>query len=1239
MDKGKIKNFAVWARRNLIDSVKDRAKYIGIFIDEAGKYNELKATPIQGGFTLKNIDGVFNLSYSDRQALIDKINLYEDKVYGFEQVMEEVSYTWFNRFMGLRYMEVNDYLPSGIRILSSEVEGKKEPDVLTRVSEIIDELNLSSNEIYDLLDTGDTLDREKAYRIILVKQCNELGRIMPQVFEKIGDYTELLLPDNLLEENSVIRRMVEDIEEPDWLEEVEIIGWMYQYYISEKKDEVFAALKKNVKITKENIPAATQLFTPKWIVKYMVENSLGRLWLEGHPNEELQKEWKYYLEEAEQEPEVQDELQKIREEHSKLTPEDIKVLDPCMGSGHILVYAFDVLYEIYKSAGYSEREIPRLILQNNLYGLDIDDRAAQLASFALIMKARHYNRRLFREIEREHLELNLCSIQESNTIGTEEIDYFCTFGKGKDNIQIRSAMEYLCKTFIDAKEYGSILEVNEINLEVLKDRLSALELEDDLMFADYRNKILEKLPRIIKQAEIMSDKYEICITNPPYIGNKGINDKIKKYIEHKYDDVKMDMFAIFIKRNYNFTTESGYLGFMTPYVWMFITSYEKLRLNILKTKNINSLVQLEYSAFEEATVPVCTFVLRNKFTNEKGTYIRLSDFKGADNQSKMTLKAVANEKVHYKYINDGNNYKNIKGVPIAYWLGNKAMNIFKNEKSLDDICEAKIGLQTGDNDKFLRIWYEVNINKIGIGCYSREEAKKSKKKWFYYNKGGAFRKWYGNNDYIVNWENDGFKIRNYKDITGKLKSRPQNLEYYFREGITWSNISSSSFSARFSQKGIMFDQKGSVCFPKKINIYVLLAYMNTNITSLFLKALAPTLDYKQGDIIKLPFKKINNEKHVIDLVKKNIDICKFDWDVFETSWDFRVNPLVKLLYSEKQQNLESIFRIWEIKCQNNFRQLKHNEEELNKIFIDIYGLEDEVTHEVEDKDITVRIADRERDIKSFISYAIGCIIGRYSIDVEGLIYAGGDFNDKWNITDKKVRKIEKDEEGNITCDTWIDSRFLPDSDNIIPITEDEYFEDDIVSRFIDFVRTVYGNDTLEENLDFIADSIGRKTSETSRQAIRRYFIKDFYKDHLKMYKTNNSGARPIYWMFESGKNDGFKCLIYMHRYNEQTIAKVRTEYLHILQRKYEAEINRLKLVVDAEDSSVKDKTYAKKKIDRISKQIEECKEYDQVVAKLANEKISIDLDDGVKVNYAKFQDVKVINSKGKEIKMNLLSKI
>ena len=1218
MDKSKIKSFAIWARRRLIESVSDKASKIGIF------ENEIKdVVAVQGGFKIVGSEEILPLSKEHRDALVSQI---KDK--GFEQVMEEVAYTWFNRFMGLRYMEVNEYLPSGIRILSSEVEGKSEPDVLSKVSEIIDELELNGEEIYALLDSGKNQDREKAYRKILVKQCNELGKIIPQMFEKISDYTELLLPDNLLEEGSVIRRMVSDIEEEDWKEEVEIIGWMYQYYISEKKDEVFAGLKKNIKITKENIPAATQLFTPKWIVKYMVENSLGRLWLEGHPNEELKRHWKYYLEEAEQEPEVQEELKKIREEHSKLTPEDIKVLDPCMGSGHILVYAFDVLYEIYKTAGYSEREIPRKILQNNLYGLDIDDRAAQLASFALIMKARHYNKRLFREIQREELDLNLCSIQESNGIEKESIEYF-----SNGNKELQEDVEYLVKVFTDAKEYGSILEVEKVNFEAIKERLKEIADDDNLMFGDYRKILLEKLPVLVKQAEIMSVKYEVCVTNPPYMGNKSMNNKLKVYLEKEYPDVKTEIYAVFICKCKKYTDDFKYTAMITQHSWMFLSFFEKLREEILKTASISTMAHLGARAFEEISgevVQSTSFVLQNyNNLNYKGVFSRLISFGSCDMKEKNLKR--------FLYQSKSRDFQRIPSSIIAYWASEKIFECFSKNENLGSIAKPRQGVKTLDNDRFLKLWFEVIEKKIKYNAESIEESKISKAKWFPYNKGGSYRKWYGNNEYVVNWENDGkemktFAIQKYNSVTRTIT----NIPFFFKDGITWSAISSGSISMRNFEKGFIFDSKGSSMFFNSDNDKnYILALMNSNVVNELMKILSPTLDFNVGPISNIPI--IRNDDKLKDIninIKSNINICKYDWDSFETSWDFEKHPLLKGLGNINDNKISSAFSHWEEECENNFNKLKSNEEELNRIFIDIYGLQDELTPEVEDKDVTIRKADRERDIKSFISYAVGCILGRYSIDADGLIYAGGEFKDKWDLENKKVRKIEKDEDGNIISDSWVDATFLPDRDNIIPITEDEYFEDDIVSRFVDFVRTVYGEDTLEENLDFIADSIGRKASETSRATIRRYFLKDFYKDHLKVYQK-----RPIYWMFESGKNNGFKALIYMHRYDEQIVAKVRTDYLHTLQRKYEAEIERVKLTMDSSEATAKEKTASKKKIDKIMKQIEECKEYDEVVAYLANEQINIDLDDGVKINYAKFQGVKIINSKNKETKMNLLAKI
>ena len=717
MDKNKIKSYAVWARRAMIEAVKDRAFKVGI---EENKIYDIEI--LQGGFKVVGREEIFNIPSTHRETLVKFIN---EK--GYEQVIEEVAYTWFNRFMGLRFMEVNEYLPTGVRILSSEDEGKTEPDVLTKINDIEDELNLNINYVYELQDRGTEQAREELYKYILIKQCNELGNIIPQMFEKIQDYTELLLPDNLLQEGSVIRKMVTDIDEEDWKKEVEIIGWMYQYYISEKKDEVFAALKKNVKITKENIPAATQLFTPKWIVKYMVENSLGRLWLEGHPNEELQKEWKYYLEEAEQEPEVEEELKKIREEHSHLTPEDIKVLDPCMGSGHILVYAFDVLYQIYKEAGYGEREIPRKILQNNIYGLDIDDRAAQLASFALIMKARHYNRRLFREIEREELELNLCSIQESNGISTEAMDYFCSLNTGLDNEKLRSDLEYLVKVFIDAKEYGSILEVEKVNFEVLKQRLKEIEEDENLMFSDYRKILSDKLSIMIKQANVMSRRYEICTTNPPYLGRKGMNIKLTSYIDSRYSNTKQDLYAVFMERAIKYTKKQNYCSMINQHSWMFLVTFEKLRKYINDNINTVNMLHLGTRAFDEIggeVVQTTTFVFRNQRNTEYfASYIDLTKGESEKEKEKIFLQK---EKI-YKV--KSSNYDNLPFNVIGYWLNDNIISTFKNSKKIQNVADAKKGLDTADNERFLRLWQEVNINSIGIGINDSIKFTKNKYIW------------------------------------------------------------------------------------------------------------------------------------------------------------------------------------------------------------------------------------------------------------------------------------------------------------------------------------------------------------------------------------------------------------------------------------------------------------------------------------------------------------------------------
>ena len=1173
MNKSAIKNFAVNARKKLIQDVAQKAYNIGIDekdIQPSENFSDGYKIDVNGQAVYIN-----NMENEQREKLISQIN---EK--GYEQVIEEVAYTWFNRIIAIRFMEVNDYLPSGIRILSSEDKTKVEPDAIREVRTLIDEIGLDTDAVYKYQDENDT---DGLFKYIFKTQCNELNKIMPVMFDKINDYTELLLPDKLLAENSVVRSLVNDIDEEDFKDQVEIIGWMYQYYISEKKDQVFADLKKNKKITKENIPAATQLFTPDWIVKYMVENSLGRLWLEGHPDEELKSTWKYYLEEAKQELEVQAELEKIREESKNLRPEDITVLDPSMGSGHILVYAFDVLYQIYESAGYSEREIPRMILENNLYGLDIDDRAGQLAYFALMMTARSKYRRFFRDIERNPIELNVCSIQESNGLTKEDIEYF-----SNGDEKLKKDLEYLVEVFTDAKEYGSILEVKEVDFEGLENRLVDIKEENvNLLINDNRLNVLNKLPNIIKQGKIISKNYEVSITNPPYMGIKGMNIKLSDYVKKNYPNSKSDLCTVFIERTIKFTKYNKYISLITMHSWMFLSSFEKLREVLINNNNINSLNHLGTRAFEEIggeVVQTVSWVMRKESISKFGNYIRLVDY----NNSDLKENEYFNNKNRYSFNQE--KFKNISGSPVAYWASNKVINIFKTNKKLKSYAEPRQGLATADNNRFLRLWYEVGTYTIGLGFNSRKLAKESNFKWFPYNKGGDYRKWYGNSEYLVNWYDDGVEIRNFKDDKGKIKSRPQNMQYYFKEGITWSKVTAGGFSTRYVPKGHLFDVAGCTVFPNNTDeIYYYLGLLNSNVSKNILSILSPTVNYEVGHIASIPIV-IRNDDMLRDYVNHCINISKKDWDSFETSWDFKKHPMIEF----KSNNIENSFNLWSGFTEKQFNQLKSNEEELNKIFIDIYGLQDELTPEVEDKDITIRKADRDREIKSFISYAVGCMLGRYSLDVEGLAYAGGEFDE----SKYKAFKI--------------------DSDGIIPITDKEYFEDDIVTKFVEFVKVVFGEETLEDNLEYIADTecFKRKKGETARNTLRRYFLKGFIEEHIKIYQK-----RPIYWMFDSGKQNGFRALIYMHRYNEGTVAKVRTDYLHELQRKYEQEISSLDMIVNSDVYSAKEKASAKKEKERVQKQIAECVDYDRVVAHAANQKISIDLDDGVKVNYGKFSDV------------------
>lgn len=1218
MDKTAIRNFAVKARRKLIEDITHKAYEIGITKDKI-----LDIETFDGGFRVKGRENgktFKKYELKQRDKLIQNI-----KHKGFEQVIEEVAYTWFNRFIALRFMEINNYLPTGVRVLSSIEEGKTEPDIIQEALNI--DLDHDPEIVYRLQDSNDT---EDLYRYLLVKQCNQLGKIMPNVFEEIADYTELLLPDKLLAEGSVIRDLIEEIEEYDWkieLDEeekkqeaekgehgIEIIGWLYQYYISEKKDEVFAGLKNNKKITKENIPAATQLFTPKWIVKYMVENSLGRLWLESHPNEELKAQWKYYLEEAQQEPEVQKQLDELKDPN--LNPEGIKVLDPAMGSGHILVYAFDVLYEIYLSAGYSEREIPTLILEKNLYGLDIDDRAGQLATFALLMKARSKNKRIFRHKPK----MNLCSIQESNDIPKEAIEYLVNPKETELEKHIhRGDVEYLIEVFHDAKEYGSILEVKKIDFDALEKRIEEVRnnVPENLFELQYREIILEKIPPLIEQAKIMSQKYDVVCTNPPYMGRRGMNPKLMKYLDNNFKDSKTDMFAVFMEKNDKYLKNNGLMGMINQHSWMFLSSYERLREKLISNRTIYNMVHLGAHAFEEIggeVVQTTVFVTTNTNVPEyKTTYVRLVDFKSQFDKEEAFLLG------ENRYVIKKEGFQKIPGWPIAYWISKNMRRVFEKGIPLEKLAAPRQGLATGNNNKFLRLWHEVSNIQIGLSMESTEQFHNSGLKYAPYNKGGEFRKWYGNYEYIIKFDKE-----NYNELS-RVGNHLPSRQYYFKQSITWSFVSISYFGVRFSPAGSVFDVGGSSVFPPEDIIYYLTGLMCSKISTKLMNILNPTINFQVGDVKRIPVLVSNKYKPSIDgLVEKNIEISKTDWDSFETSWDFKKHPI--LAYKKEADTIEAAFTNWSNFAENQFNQLKANEEELNRIFIEIYGLQNELTPELADEDITISKADRERDIKSFISYAVGCMFGRYSLDEEGLIYAGGDFDDKFRLRDGQWEI--KTKEG------WKKSRVNIVEHNVIPIADGDYYEDGILERFVDFVKVSFGEETLEENLDYIAETLGRKANETSRQTIRRYFLKDFYKDHVNTYKN-----RPIYWLFDSGKQNGFKALIYMHRYDSSTVARVRTDYLHSLQKKYEAEINHLDILIDS-DISEREKAAARKKKETILKQIEECRLYDEVIAHVANQRIEIDLDDGVKVNYAKFQGVEIPQGKGrKPLKADLLAKI
>lgn len=1222
MDKAVLKNFAIWARRKLIADITYKAGLLGIKAEGIEKALPQSTKDVQFfHIGTKEPHSISGIEIVQRNKLVNAIKDKENQSNyetAYREIIEEVAYTWFNRLIAIRFMEVNDYIPSRVRILSSESEGKNEPDIVTAPFDV--DLDYSPYERDRILQLKDENKLDEVFRMLFIKQCNTLNDILPQLFEKTNDYTELLLNISFTDGDGIVHHLVNNIPEDDFNVEkegqVEVIGWMYQYYNTEPKDETFALLKKNVKITKERIPAATQLFTPDWIVRYMVENSLGRLWVEGHPNEELKSNWKYYLEEAEQEDDVRKELEKIREEYKTIKPEDIKIIDPCMGSGHILVYAFDVLMQIYESCGYSQREAAKSIIENNLYGLDIDKRAYQLAYFAVLMKARQYNRRILNG----EIKYNIYVIEESNGINPSQLQYFGQHLSKFEYNTAKAQMEELLDTLIDAKEYGSIINVYNYNWTLLKDFVSNYGFKGQIPIdAIGLEEVQKRLQKLLEIAEIMARKYDVVITNPPYMGASGMGSKLSNYIKKNYPNSKSDMFSCCIEKGFKMVTQLGFISMITMESWMFLSSFKKMREEIINHKTIINMIHMPYLGkggtslgINFGTVAVIFSNLNLKNYSARYSYIRYYE----TNKEGVPIKfPTVNERYTTSKLN---NISKIPGVPIAYWIKENVI------KAFDDILIGnkylpKFGMSTGNTEKFIRNWYEASFQDIEFKCTDVEKYTDTNKKWSLIDKGGEFRRWYGNRTCIVWWLNNGKDVKLYK------KSAVRSPNLFFKHHISWTLVSSGKFSARYFEDGFTLDSASNCIYFKSEKSIGVLGYLNSKVSSYFLDILNPTINYSCGVIGLLPYKKYSS--NIDKIVNVCVNTSKIDWDSFETSWDFTSHPLLKVgrynlsgiekethgeiaavsskvseecdnneveynKYPLNNYSLELSFELWARFTEAQFAKLKANEEELNRIFIEIYGLQDELTPEVEDKDVTIRKADLGRDIRSFVSYAVGCMFGRYSLDVDGLAYAGGDWDGSKYQT------------------------FIPTGDNIIPISDEEYFTDDVVGLFCDFVKKTFGEERLESNLDFIAKALGNR-GNTSREIIRNYFLKDFFKDHCKIYQK-----RPIYWLFDSGKENGFKALIYMHRYDENTIGNLRIDYLHRVQRVYDNEIVRMQDTIN-NNKNGKEVAAVEKRKEKLIKQLKETKEYDEKIGHLAQLRTSIDLDDGVKVNYEKVQTDKV----------------
>ena len=1145
MNKSAIQRFAIWARTELIAQVSQRAYQYGI--TEEG-YGEADAVTVRG--RALNPDEA-----KQRRELVGQISRKN-----YKQVMEEIAYTWFNRFIALRFMEVNNYLPRHVRLFSDSA-GAFKPEILANAL-YLNMTGLDEDKVAAYIEGNKT---EDLYRYLLITQCNALNEAMPQMFEKIGGYTELLFPNNILRAGSVIGRMVSDIPEEDWTDQVQIIGWLYQYYNTELNKLVYDGNMSKDRIPKELLPAATTIYTPDWVVRYMVENSLGRLWIEGHPDDDLKAGWKYYLNEAVQEAAVQAQLDAIRVEYAALRPQDIKVIDPCVGSGHILVYAFDVLMQIYKSQGYSERDAAQSILLNNLYGLDIDDRAAHLAYFAVMMKARQYDRHIFLRGIQPHVH----PIAESN-----ELDENTIYDFTKQNAKLKKDLGLLVKELRDAKEYGSILNVTPVDCAALYARVEEIRKNNGI----FKDIVLTTILPMIQTAELLTLKYDVVITNPPYLGSSRFSERLDNYVKQNYSDVKSDLSMVMYKAAIsNFTKTNGFIAFITTSSWMFLSSFERLRNFMNDTLSIYSLVDFGTELFDGKVGhnAIVSWVTRNVHIDYKMIAIKLVEYC----YSRRGEKEAEFFNIKNRYIALQSNFSKIPGFRMVYWVSKNFISNFVRGKLIGNQFPVKKGMDTSDNDRFLRFWHEVQRSRFSLGKVS------SGVKWYPYDKGGNFRRWYGNKEYIINFEDNGHELER---TSANLRSR----HLYFKNHITWSAVTTSSTSFRYCDYMSLFDSAGSSMFPSNQQMMYVLALMNTKVCDFIMEGINRTINYGAGSIALMPLLYVPSE-YIEETTSRNVEIARADWDSFETSWDFLVHPLVLASYAPDlngghKSTVAEAFDKWKKVCNDRFTQLKANEEELNHIFINIYDLQDELTSEVRDEDVTVRKADLRRDIRSLVSYAVGCMFGRYSLDEPGLAYAGGSWDDSKYST------------------------FSPSSDNIIPICDEDYLDGDITARFVKWVETVYGSEKLEENLKFIADAIGG--TGMPREVIRKYFLKDFFDDHCKIYQK-----RPIYWLFDSGKKNGFKALIYMHRYRSDLLARMRTEYIHEMQERYRTQ---LAMITDALNRATgAERAKLTKRQKKIQEQAQELQKYEEKIHHLADKNISINLDYGVKHNYALFSDV------------------